>query len=523
MALGKRERDAPEGQRTSQVSKSPTDTIVVAATKINTAVIMGSIGQHNLEIMMDSGSSIPLLAQSYVEWSSNPHIGLIAATNEDSNVITEECAIPNFAAPKEYDMPENCGDHFRQLMEEYKDLFCTTPGKTTYDCHYIPTKGPPIRVPRRCIPGHYRQEVVRQIDLMLSLGVIKESSSPWMASTVFVPKKSGELRICVDYTVLNKQSVRDSYPLPLPDEIQDHLTNATVFSTLDLHGGYWQFPVAEIDQPKTAFCPGPGMEFCRMPFGLTGAPASFQRLMDSGLPFASTYLDDILVYSPTIESHKDHLRQVLLCLQKAGLTLRGKKCCIGVSKVSYLGHIFSASGIQPDPNKVHAVQAWPIPTDVTALRQFLGLASYYRRYVQNFADIAAPLYALTQKGVLFHWTPAHYEVFGHLKSVLTQAPILTYPDFSTNAPAFVLQTDASAAGLGAMLEQGGHVIAYASRTLTKSESNYCVIQKKCLAIVFGMKQFRHYLLGRSFTLMTDHAPLQWLSAQRCKVSSPVGL
>ena len=329
-----------------------------------------------------------------------------------------------------------------------------------------------------------------------------------------------ELRICVDYRALNKQSVRDSYLLPLPDEIQDHLANATVFSTLDLHSGYWQLPVAEIDQPKTAFCPGPGMglyQFCRMPFGLTGAPASFQRLMDSvlrGLPFASTYLDDILVYSPTVESHKDHLRQVLLCLQKAGLTLRGKKCCIGVSKVSYLGHIFSASGIQPDPNKVHAVQAWPIPTDVTALRQFLGLASYYRRYVQNFADIAAPLHALTQKGVLFHRTPAHDEAFGHLKSVLTQAPILTYPDFSTNAPAFVLQTDASAAGLGAVLEQGGHVIAYASQTLTKSESNYSVIQKECLAIVFGMKQFRHYLLGRSFTLMTDHAPLQWLSAQK---------
>ena len=178
-----------------------------------------------------------------------------------------------------------------------------------------------------------------------------------------------------------------------------------------------------------------------MPFGLTGAPASFQRLMDSvlrGLPFASTYLDDILVYSPTVESHKDHLHQVLLCLREAGLTLRGRKCCIGVPKVCYLGHIFSASGIQPDPNKVHAVQAWPTPTDVTTLRQFLGLASYYRRYVQKFADIAVPLHALTQKEVPFNWTTVHDEAFSYLKSVLTQAPIPTYPDFSTKAPTFVL-------------------------------------------------------------------------------------
>ena len=452
--------------------------------------------------------------------NNKPHVGIIAAINDDSSELTEDCAIPKFGTSKAYELPENCGDEFRQLIEEHKDLFCTTPGKTTCDCHYIPTKGPPIRVPPRRIPGHYREEVARQIEQMLSQGIIKESSSPWMAPTVFVPKKSGELRICVDYRALNKQSVRDSYPLPLPDEIQDHLTNATVFSTLDLHSGYWQLPVAETDQPKTAFCPGPGMglyQFCRMPFGLSGAPASFQRLMDSvlrGLPFASTYLDDILVYSPNIESHKDHLHQVFLCLHKAGLTLRGRKCCIGVPKVCYLGHIFSASGIQPDPSKVHAVQAWPTPVDVTTLRQFLGLASYYRRYVQNFADIAAPLHALTQKGVPFHWTTAHDDAFSHLKSVLTQAPILTYPDFSTTAPTFLLQTDASDVGLGAVLEQGGHVIAYASRALTKSESNYSAIQKECLAVVFGMKQFRHYLLGRSFTLMTDHAPLQWLSAQK---------
>ena len=186
-----------------------------------------------------------------------------------------------------------------------------------------------------------------------------------------------------------------------------------------------------------------------------------------------------------------------------------------VCLVCYLGHIFSADGIQPDPNKVHAVQAWPTPTNVTTLRQFLGLASYYRRYVQKFADVAAPLHSLTQKGISFEWTSVHDihdKAFSFLKSKLTQSPILAYPDFAPSSPPFVLQTDASAVGLGAVLEQGGHVIAYASWTLTKSESNYSVIQRECLAAVFGMKQFRHYLLGHSFTLMTDHVPLQWLSA-----------
>ena len=445
--------------------------------------------------------------------NNKPHVGMIAALCTDSSVIPEECAIPDFGAPNTYELPENCSGGFKQLVEEHKTLFDVRPGKTTLDCHYIPTKGPPIRVPPRRIPGHYRQEVIRQIELMLAQGVIKESSSPWMSPTVFVPKKSGELRICVDYRSLNKQTAKDSYPLPLPDEVQDRLTNAAVFSTLDLHSGYWQLPVAEADQPKTAFCSGPEMglyQFCRMPFGLSGTPASFQRLMDSvlrGLPFASTYLDDILVYSPNVECHKDHLRQVFCRLQDAGLILCGKKCSIGVPKVCYLGHIFSADGIQPDPNKVHAVQSWPTPCDFTTLCQFLGLASYYRRYIHKFADVAAPLHGLTKKGVSFKWTSVHDNAFSFLKSKLTQSPILAYPDFSPNAPPFVLQTDASAVGLGAVLEQGGHVIAYASRTLTKSESNYSVIQRECLAAVFGMKQFRHYLLGRSFTLMTDHAPL----------------
>ena len=185
-----------------------------------------------------------------------------------------------------------------------------------------------------------------------------------------------------------------------------------------------------------------------------------------------------------------------------------------MSEVPYVGHVFSGTRMAPDQEKVRAVQDWPVPTDAMEVRRFLGLVSYYQRYVHQFSHIAAPLHNLTQKDVQFSWTSECQIAFSTLKQKLTQAPILAYPRFDSEAPPFILQTDASAVGIGAVLEQDGHVVAYASRTLTKSERQYSVIQRECLAAVYGMKQFRHYLLGRSFKLVTDHAPLQWLSAQK---------
>ena len=258
-------------------------------------------------------------------------------------------------------------------------------------------------------------------------------------------------------------------------------------------------------------------QFRRMPFGLSGAPASFQRLMDKvcrGLPFTTTYLDDVLVHSASMQEHAEHLRLVFERLASAGLTLRGRKCHIGMAKVNYLGHVFSAAGMEPDPQKVAAVHDWTTPTNVSDLRSFLGLASYYRRYIPRFADIAAPLHRLTEKGATFQWDPACQTAFDTLKEKLTQAPILTYPDLLPSSKPFSLQTDANAVGIGVVLEQAGHVVAYASRSLTQSERNYSVIQRECLAVVYGLKQFRHYLLGCPFCLLTDHVPLQWLSAQK---------
>ena len=250
--------------------------------------------------------------------------------------------------------------------------------------------------------------------------------------------------------------------------------------------------------------PGPGMglyQFWWMPFGLTGAPSLFQRVMDKifwGLSFVTTYIDDVLIHSQNEEVHKQHLRQVFQCLQETGLTLRGRKCHIRLLEVSFLGHIFSGSGISPNPKKIKPFQDWPPTADVKAMRQFLGLASYYRWYIPCFAEIAYPLHKLTQKGVPFHWTTDCADAFSQLKSKLVQPPVLAYPRFDPEAMTFVLQSDVSATGIGAVLEQDCHVVAFASRVLTNSEWQYSVIQKECLAAVYATKQFRHYLLGRHF-------------------------
>jgi len=209
-----------------------------------------------------------------------------------------------------------------------------------------------------------------------------------------------------------------------------------------------------------------------------------------------------------MEDYKSYLQQVFHRLSEAGLTLWGHKCTIAVSQVNYLGHQFTKSGLIPDKTKVQAVNNWPIPTNASSLHKFLGLASYYRCYIAQFSIITAPLSNLTQKGVAYEWTPNCDETFKQVKCALSGAPVLAYPDVSSNANPFVLQTDASAYGLGAVLEQRNHIIAYASRTFSKAEQNYSVIQRECLAIVYALKQFEHYLLGRKFHLVTDHAPLQ---------------
>ena len=266
---------------------------------------------------------------------------------------------------------------------------------------------------------------------------------------------------------------------------------------------------------KAAFVTTSGLyEWTVMPFGLTSSPSTFERLMElilAGLRFETCliYLDDIIVYGKTFEEELKCLEEVFVRFRSSGLKLKPSKCVLFQKRVMHLGHIVSESGITTDPGKIKRICEWPVPENVTEIKSFLGLASYYRRFVPNFAQVARPLHKLTEANVEFVWTPECQSSFQTLKTLLSTAPVLAYPDFTAE---FILNTDASNHGIGAVLSQvkdgAEHPVAYASRTLTKAERNYCVTRKELLAVVEFVKQFRHYLQGPKFRIRTDHAPLR---------------
>ena len=399
------------------------------------------------------------------------------------------------------------------------DVFATTKGergKVDTVEHKIETGNhPPIKQPSRRVPFSVRGEIHKMVGDMLEAGVVQESSSPWASPIVLVKKKDGSLRFCVDYRRLNAITRKDVFPLPRIDDLLDQLKGKSVFSTLDAKTGYWQIRMEESSREKTAFVTSNGLyEFRVMPFGLCNAPATFQRVMQKVLAglseFCSVYIDDILVFSSSIEEHVEHLKQIFKRLQRAGLMLHPQKCSFGSHEVLYLGHHISANGISPNPQKIVAVKSFPTPTSVKSIRQFLGLASYYRRFVPNFARVASPLYALTRQDVPFQWTLNCQQSFEGLKDLLTTPPVLAYPDFSKE---FVVHTDASGEGLGAILEQEQedgqlHPVAYASRSINKHEKQYGVTELEALGVVWAVKHFRSYLIGQKCRVYTDHAPLK---------------
>ena len=318
----------------------------------------------------------------------------------------------------------------------------------------------------------------------------------------------------MDYRRLNAVTRKDVFPLPRIDDLLDKMRGKSVFSTLDAKTGYWQIQMEENSREKTAFITSDGLyEFKVMPFGLCNAPATFQRLMQRVLrgleDFCSVYIDDVIVFSSSIEEHLDHLQQIFVRLRRIGLKLQPKKCTFGSQEVLYLGHLVSAKGIFPNPAKTKAVKEFPVPTNVKAVRRFLGLASYYRRFVPNFAKVASPLHALTRQDIPFQWTAQCQLAFEKLKDLLTAPPVLAYPNFAAK---FVLHTDASGEGLGAVLEQEQdgklHPVAYASGSLSKSEKNYGVTELEALGVVWAIKHFRSYLIGHKCVIFTDHAPLK---------------
>lgn len=421
------------------------------------------------------------------------------------------------------DLTEEETASVKELLSARRSVFGTKElpfGQTTLVQHDIVTTQPrPIKQPVRRPPFHLKEEAELEVKKMLDLGVIEPSNSPWASPVVLVRKKDGSLRYCIDYRRLNTVTQKDSYPLPRIDDSLDSLGRAKYFSTLDLASGYWQIGLSEDAKQKSAFCTTGGLyQFKVMPFGLTNAPATFQRLMErvlGGLQWqiCLVYIDDIIIFSRTFEQHLESLDQVFERLEWAGLKLKPKKCHLFRKKVKYLGHEVSAEGIATDPEKTKAVREWPVPKTVAEVRSFLGLCSYYRRFVEEFATTAKPLTKLTEKSVPFVWKEAEQAAFDKLKHLLCTAPVLAFPDRDAT---FVLDTDASDVGIGAVLSQlvdgEERVIAYGSRVLTKQERRYCITRRELLAVVHFVKTYRHFLVGKEFKLRTDHASLRWIKS-----------
>lgn len=413
-----------------------------------------------------------------------------------------------------------------KLCLEYSDIFYLEGDNLSFTNeikHQINTKdNKPIYTKSYRYPHVHKEEVKNQISKMLDQKIIQPSTSPWSAPVWVVPKKmdaSGKpkWRVVIDYRKLNEITVDDKYPLPNISDLLDQLGKCQYFTTLDLASGFHQIEIDPQDVPKTAFTVENGhYEFVRMPFGLKNAPSTFQRVMDNILMGIQNerclvYMDDIIVYSPSVHEHVSRLSEVFKRLRKAHLKIQPDKCEFLRKEVAYLGHVITPEGVKPNPSKVECIKNFPMPKNAKEIKSFLGLCGYYRRFIANFAKISKPLTRLLQKNIEFKFDEECRKAFEILKEALMTSPILIYPNFEEP---FILTTDASAFAIGGVLSQG-HIgkdlpIAYASRTLCKAEAKYSTIERELLAIIWAVKHFRPYLFGRKFKLVTDHRPLTWL-------------
>jgi hypothetical protein len=413
-----------------------------------------------------------------------------------------------------------------KLRAEFKDVFpdelpagLPPSREVDHKIELVPGAVPPSR-PTFRLSASELVELKKQLDELLAAGFIQHSKSPYGAPILFVKKKDGTMRMCVDYRALNNVTIKNSYPLPRVDELFDRLQGAKYFSKIDLRSGYHQIRIAPEDVPKTAFRTRYGhFEFLVLPFGLTNAPATFMHLMHQSFrhlldQFVLVFLDDILIYSRTREEHERHVRQVLEILRKEKLYAKESKCEMFKPEVEFLGHHVGRDGVRMMQDKVEAVRDWPTPTTVNHVRSFLGTAGYYHKFIKDFSRLSAPLTRLTKQDVKFEWGPTQQGAFSAIKQAMTVAPVLVLPD--PKLP-FVVHTDASGYAIGAVLQQdqgkGLQPVAFLSKKMLDAETRYPVHEQELLAIIHALSSWRHYLSGAKFVVRTDHKSLQFFKTQ----------
>jgi len=414
-----------------------------------------------------------------------------------------------------------------RILKEFKDIFLDglppgnpPPRKVQHDIPLYPNLPPPFKGIFRLSQAEL-QELRTQLQQLLKDGKISPSTSPYGAPVLFVKKKDGSLRMCIDYRALNSQTVKNRYALPRIDELFDRLHGAKVFSKIDLTSGYWQIAIAAEDRPKTAFRTRYGhYEFNVMPFGLTNAPATFQTLMNDIFRdmldiCVIVYMDDILVYSKTPEEHEQHLRRVLQRLREHQLYAKPSKCTLFTDTIEYLGHLITPEGIKPNPALVEAIVKYPRPETLKSMQSFLGMTNYYRKFVKDYSKRAIPLTQALQNASNSRpiiWNPDMEGAFQDLKDALTNAPCLQLPDPDGD---FDVTTDASeeAKAVGCVLTQNGHPVAFESKKLNPHQLNYTVHDKEMCAIMHALTLWRPFLLGKHFKVYTDHRSLTHLKTQ----------
>ena len=422
------------------------------------------------------------------------------------------------------ELPKDIGN----LINKFEDVFpeelpARLPPKRNIE-HGIEIESgstPPSRPPYR-LSFIEQDELKKQLRSLLDNKLIRPSCSPYGSPVLFVKKKSGELRMCIDFRALNNITIKNKYPLPRVDDLLDQLSTARYFTKLDLTSGYWQVRIRENVIPKTAFRTRYGhYEFMVMPFGLTNAPATFQYLMNSIFQdflddFVIVYLDDIMIYSKTYEDHLIHLEKVFTKLQENKLYAKLRKCEFAKQEVQYLGHIVSENSIKPEEDKIKAIKDWKQPQNQKDVMSFLGLANFYRKFIDNFSKRSIALTKLIGKNSKFQWNKEQDDTFQDIKNALCQAPVLKLP--SRNGK-FIVHTDASSEAIGAVLEQEDEhtksikPVAYYSQKLQGAQLNYPTHEKELYAIIRSLITWKHYLEGQKFLICTDHHSINYLKTQ----------